>query len=107
MKRRILKREAAGRDLREHADFIAAGSRESAVRFLEAVERSFKQLAGMPAMGVSYDAIAPELKGMRRFRVDGFEDYLVFYFPLKDGIEVVRVIHGARDLEALFEQPPD
>lgn len=104
MKRRILIREAARRDLRESSAFIAEGSREEAGRFIDAAERSFKKLAGMPAMGVSYDAIAPALKGMRRFRVEGFEDYLIFYFPLNDGVEVVRVIHGARDLEEIFKR---
>lgn len=37
---------------------------------------------------------------MRRFPVsDGFEKMLLFYFPMPDGIELVRVIHGNRDLE--------
>ena len=36
------------------------------------------------------------------WRVKGFEKYLVFYRPLKDGIVVLRVIHGARDIEDLF-----
>jgi plasmid stabilization system protein ParE len=33
----------------------------------------------------------------------GFENHLVFYRPFKDSIEVIRVIHGARDIEKLFE----
>jgi hypothetical protein len=32
----------------------------------------------------------------------GFEKILVFYLPLKDGIELVRVVHGNRDLQQLF-----
>jgi toxin ParE1/3/4 len=39
---------------------------------------------------------------MRWHSVRGFRKYLVFYIPRSDGIEVVRVLHGARDLEALF-----
>jgi len=33
-----------------------------------------------------------------------FEKYLIFYFPLKDGgIEIIRILHGARDLERMYE----
>lgn len=100
---RVVKRETAKRDLIDHADFIADESPEAAMRFLAAAEQSFKQLAEMPALGTPYNAIAPVLKDIRRFRVKGFDNYLIFYFPLKDGIEVVRVLHGARDIEAIFE----
>jgi hypothetical protein len=42
---------------------------------------------------------------MRRFPVgDGFEKILLFYFPLKDGIDLVRVVHGSRDLERLISE---
>ena len=40
---------------------------------------------------------------MRRFPVmDGFEKVLSYYFPLQDGIDLVRVVHGSRDMELLF-----
>jgi toxin ParE1/3/4 len=29
-------------------------------------------------------------------------NYLIFYRPLADGIEIVRVLHGARDIDSLF-----
>jgi toxin ParE1/3/4 len=35
--------------------------------------------------------------------IEGFEKYLVFYRPVDDGIEVVRVIHAARDLGSVLE----
>ncbi len=38
------------------------------------------------------------------FRMRGFRKHLVFYRPLSNGAEIVRVIHGARDLERLFEE---
>jgi len=47
----------------------------------------------------------PELEGLRSFRVEGFENHFVFYLPRESGIEVVRVLHGARDLEAIFDGP--
>jgi hypothetical protein len=42
---------------------------------------------------------------MRRFRVsDGFEKILLFYFPLQHGVDLVRVVHGSRDLPQLFAE---
>jgi hypothetical protein len=51
------------------------------------------------------EAGRPELQGMRRFPVsDGFENILLFYFPLHDGVDLVRVVHGSRDLEHLLAE---
>jgi hypothetical protein len=42
---------------------------------------------------------------MRRFPVsDGFEKILLFYFPIQDGVDLVRVVHGNRDLEQLLNE---
>lgn len=46
--------------------------------------------------GKSRDELAP---GMRSFPIGR---YVVFYMPLEDGIDVIRVLHGARDIEAVF-----
>lgn len=60
-------------------------------------------LAGQPESGIQIFVTKPELQGIRRFPVtDGFEKILLFYFPLQDGIDLVRVVHGNRDLERLF-----
>ena len=53
-------------------------------------------------MGTLRDFDNSALAGMRFHLVKGFRKYLVFYIPRNDGIEVVRVLHGARDLETLF-----
>lgn len=44
------------------------------------------------------------LAGMRFHSVHGFRKYLIFYIPGSEGIEIVRVLHGARDLKTLFGQ---
>lgn len=40
---------------------------------------------------------------MRRWPVTGFENYLVYYRPLRDGIEIIRILHGARDIARLLK----
>ncbi len=36
--------------------------------------------------------------------IRGFENYLVFYRPIEEGIEVTRVLHGARDIRGILEE---
>jgi hypothetical protein len=45
---------------------------------------------------------ATELGGARRVPVAGFPKHLVFYQSYPDEIVVLRIVHGARDLESLF-----
>jgi toxin ParE1/3/4 len=72
-------------------------------RFLEAAEATLEMLARHTESGIRTDCGRSELAGMRRFPVgDGFEKILVFYIPCADGIDLIRVVHGARDLASLF-----
>jgi len=32
-----------------------------------------------------------------------FRDYLIFYRDLSDGVEIVRMLHGARDIQRILE----
>lgn len=45
----------------------------------------------------------PNLRGMRKWRVKGFDHYLIFYLPHPDGVSIVRVLHSARDWWGLFD----
>ena len=45
-----------------------------------------------------------DLKGLRVFRVKGFERILVLYLPLSDGVEILRVVHGSRNLQSLLRR---
>jgi plasmid stabilization system protein ParE len=41
---------------------------------------------------------------VRSWRVSGFRNYLIFYRIVPEGVQVLHVYHGARDLDALFEE---
>ena len=101
---RVRKREAAKRDLIAQWLWYAENANiETADRFLSAADSTAMMLAGQPESGIQIFVRKPELQGIRRFPVtDGFEKILLFYFPLQDGIDLVRVVHGNRDLERLF-----
>ena len=101
---RVRKRESAKRDLIAQWVWFAENvDIDTADRFLEAANSTVSMLAGQPEAGYRPFVRRPELQGMRRFPVsDGYEKIFLFYFPLADGMELVRVVHGNRDLERLF-----
>lgn len=96
-------RAAARRDLVEHYAYLAenAGS-NVADRFLANAETSFGDLALQPGMGSPLLLRPPELAGIRKWRVQEFEKFLVFYLPRHDGVSIVRVLHAAQDWWSLF-----
>jgi toxin ParE1/3/4 len=57
----------------------------------------------MPEIGGLCRFESDAAKQVRAWSVRGFENYLIFYRPLSNGIDVVRVIHGARDIAAVFD----
>jgi toxin ParE1/3/4 len=92
----------AQRDLEECAAYIRRNNARSALRFLRAAQRTMDRLLAMPGMGSLYESDEPELAGLRFFPVFRFRSYFIFYRPTSNGIEVLRVLHGARDIESLL-----
>jgi toxin ParE1/3/4 len=83
--------------------FIAEDNPDAATRLVDAVYETFKMLAANPELGRRRRFRDPRLRNVRSFRVSGFDNYLIFYRAISEGIQVLHVYHGARDLEALFE----
>ena len=75
---------------------IAMDNEINANKFLELIWSKFPLLASQPKMGVARDDVVP---GIRCF---SFQDYLIFYNPRPFGVEIIRVVHGARELGELF-----
>lgn len=93
----------AEQDLNEIAQYILENNLEAALRFVDAVEKTCTELSEMPDMGHTFHARNPALKNMRIMRVSKvYSSYLIFYRQTKKGIEIIRILHGARDLPALF-----
>ena len=57
----------------------------------------------MPGLGEKWESTKPRLDGLRVSRIERFEKHLLFYRLADDGIEIVRVLHGARDIDRVFE----
>jgi toxin ParE1/3/4 len=88
----------ANYDLEEIAVYLSNLNPVAASRFLDALEETCELLAGHPKLG----RLRPELAdGLRSFPIG---NYLVFYTVASDGIDVVRIIYGGRNLPAIFKQ---
>ena len=102
---RYVVRPKADRELEDQAYYYATvASPEVGHRFLVAAHDTFALLATQPNMGWQSRLKHPELKILRVFRVKDFERILILYLPLLDGVEILRVVHGSRNLQALLRR---
>jgi toxin ParE1/3/4 len=95
--------EAAIQDLKDYATHIEMNNPDAADRFTQAAARTFEILALAPLIGAPRYFRRRKLHGLRSWRISGFENYLVFYRAEKDRVDIVRVIHGAMDLDKELE----
>ena len=84
-------------DLDEIWSYIARDNPGAADTFTTALFLKFSKIAEFPEMGRRRDELS---HGIRSFSVGR---YIVFYRQVKNGVEIVRVLHGARDFPPLFE----
>ena len=88
--------DAAVQDLNEICSYIARDNPNAASKLFDSIRQKCVLIAQFPNMGKSYDLLSP---GLRGFIVN---DYIIFYYPRADGIDIARVASGSRDLESLF-----
>lgn len=82
-------------DLREIGQSIAKYYPDAAGRFFEAAKEAFELVARHPAIGRLRSF---SLAGVRSWVVPGFENYVIFYLPTETEVQILAVLHGARDL---------
>ena len=93
----ILKRPIARLDLAACYASIAERKPGMAHRFRLDAETTFAALARNPGLGELHPVEDPRLDGLRCCRIKKFKNHIVFYLPIADGIDVIRVLHAARD----------
>lgn len=89
--------EPAERDLKRIAKYLTEHSLQAAKRYRRLFTRRFELLAKFPLQS----AIDPRLDGITRMAL--VKPYQVFYAPTNEGVEILRVIHSARDLQAAMD----
>jgi toxin ParE1/3/4 len=90
---------AATQDVDDLWDYYAVNaSLEIADRIVEEVEAAARRVALHPFHGRLRDEIVPGLRSVRS------PAYIVFYRLVPGGIEIVRVLHERRDLDAALQE---
>ena len=93
---RIVRSDQSAADLLQLWGYVARDDVSAADRLMDRIDAVLHRLAAAPKLGRE----RPELVASMRSYTVG--KYLIFYQPLADGIELVRVLHGARNLRRLF-----
>ncbi|HEV3306472.1 MAG TPA: type II toxin-antitoxin system RelE/ParE family toxin [Candidatus Sulfotelmatobacter sp.] len=93
---RVVVRPRASVDLAEIWAFIAEDSIKQADKFAAIIDEHFQGLARRPHMGRSRPELGTDLRSFPVGR------YIIFYVSTPKGAEIVRVLHGARDIESVL-----
>ena len=89
-------------DLQDIDDMIRPDQPAAADRFLDAVDSAFKTLAHWPGVGRSVED--QRVPGLRVGKIVGFPNYLIYYRVTAERVDVLRVVHGARDQDGVIDR---
>lgn len=87
-------------DLEEAWLYVANGGEALADQFLDKIHQLCRQLARFPGIGRDRSNLAANL---RSFAVKPF---VIFFRPADDTVEIIRILHGRRDIDTIFEEEP-
>lgn len=96
--------DQAEMDLQQIWEVIAERSHVYADRLIEQLTSKAQVLADMPGIGRRREDLLPFMRSYPHGK------YVIFYRLVDDGIEVIRVLHGARNIDRIFgksPRPPD
>ena len=95
----IVLQPRAKADLSDIWQFMAEDSDDQADAFIDLIDQKFQLLAQQSGLGRRREELA---EGLRSFPVGR---YIIFYLLIPGGVQIVRLLHGARDIEAAFTKP--
>ena len=93
-------RPKAHLDLEDIAVIIGTHRPESARLFLSSAARMFELLSRSPHLGAG--GMVDAHPDWRLLSIRRFPNYVIVYSPQTDGVEILRVVDGRRDLAALL-----
>lgn len=92
---------AASQDLEEIGDYIHTENPAAAIRFIAALRARCARIADAPRGGAPRPSLWPGLRSVP------FRRYVIFYTVNDSDIRIERILHGARDIEAIFDAESD
>ena len=91
----------ARQDIKDVGKYLEERNPTAARRFVQAIDATIEMLCHNPNLG---ERLRSDPTGQIRYRtISGFRNYLIFYRRVDTVLEIVRILHGARDYEQLFE----
>lgn len=98
----IRKKPQAERDIEECFVYIGEDNLDITVHFLVAVEDTIEEIGRNPFIGKQREFKSSQLQNLRMWLVKNFSNYQIYYTIEAENIEIIRVLHGARDIEDIF-----
>ena len=75
----------------------------AAIKFIDAVEQICNTLSKMPSIGSRHYADISLVRGVRMIAVNNFKNYLLFFLEYESYIDVIRLLHSARDIPEILQ----
>jgi len=96
----VVRRDLAIADLVELYAHIRVDSPAASEVFMRRTDEAIARLAEFPHIGRTRGDLGRGMSQVRSCPITGFPNHLVFYIVTKRGIDVLRVLHGARKLKS-------
>lgn len=93
---RVLYSPRARLDLRDIVDYIAPENPNAAQRIYSRIVTQCRHLAATPLIGRGREDLGPHVRSFVVW------PYLIFFRPIADGVEIIRILHGKRDMPSVF-----
>ena len=102
----VIPRALANRDVEDAIDhYLEEDASLAALKFIDALEMAYVRIGRHPSAGSPRYAHELDLPGLRAWPLRRFP-HLVFYMEREDHIDVLRVLHGKRDIPAWLQGDP-
>lgn len=96
MGRKLAIAREAIRDLDEIWDYIAADSIANADRFIERIYEKCREISELDGIGRKREDLHPGMLSVP------FKKYVIFFMRSESSVHIIRILHGARDIGAIF-----
>jgi toxin ParE1/3/4 len=94
----VIRSELAERDLEAILDHLDERSPRAAERLAARIDEKCRLLGEFPGMGRAREELA---RGLRSVVV---EQYVVFYRVAPEAVQIVRILHGKRDIDTIMKE---
>ena len=84
--------------------YVRQNAPKVAIRFKEAVRKTAQAISEQPRAAPLYQLRNPQLQNLRSWPVTCFEDIRVYFLVGDEGVRVIRILHGRREVRGMLER---